>query len=51
MRQLSRNNKYKLTNSIRSGRKIIAQYFNDDPSEAVKLECKMPYVLKFSSLL
>lgn len=39
-RSLSRDNYYTLTNSFRSGRKIIAENALDDPTESVKLECE-----------
>lgn len=38
-RELSQNNEYKITNTLRTGRRIIARKLTSD--ESVKLECKM----------
>jgi hypothetical protein len=39
-RTISRNNQYQMSNTMRTGRKIIAENGIDDPTEAMKLECK-----------
>lgn len=40
-RKLSRNNEYKMTNTLRSGRKMIAVNGTGDFTESMKLECRM----------
>ena len=40
-RSLSRDNEYEMKNALRSDRKIIARNLVHDPTESVKLECKI----------
>lgn len=42
--ELSRNNKYRLTNSFKSGRHFIDNNFRDDPTQSMKLECKFSLI-------